>query len=428
MLHWTIRMLLLVGAVGGIGAAYGSQDLEEDLVLQALQGHPTMESLRQRIDALESRSTRAGALPEPVLGLEYSNMPVTAPVPGIHPMSGLQLRLQQTLLAPGTVTRRVSAAEARVRIGEASYDEGRVNLAAAVRRAYWQLTLTRQLRAVTEDHRVQVNQLIEVVRAGYEVGKAGQHHLLNLQVLRDRLGDDLHDYDRTDRALSAALAAAVQTEGASEVRTPDQTVVRPLPGSLDELVEMATEGNPTLARLDSAEAAEVAAAEAAQRESWPDMTLWAGYRVRAPIDGGDEGINQVSVGLSIPLPTAAAKRWGGQQAEHEALARAARADARSVSRDIRADLDASVAGWERGRDKAETYRDQLIPDARTTLEATLAAYQVGRADYASLFQAEVQLLDLERIATMAEADAAMAEVDVMQTLGTAERGPLGEQP
>ena len=208
-------MLLVLCFTRGAAA-----DDAEALVHQALEANPTLESLRQRVDALQSRTLQAGARPEPMVGVEYSNMPVIAPVPGQHAMSGLQLKLQQTLLFPGTVPHRVAAAESRVRIGEASYEEGRVALATAVRRAYLHLALTRQLRSVTEAHLIQLDQLIEVVRAGYEVGQAGQHDLLNLQLLRDRLDDDRLDYGRTERELLAALGAAVNAQAPLDVPTP----------------------------------------------------------------------------------------------------------------------------------------------------------------------------------------------------------------
>ena len=424
MLRWICSVILIVGT-GAVAADDGGAP-GEALVRRALDSNPTMDSLRLRIDALRQRSVQAGALPEPMLGVEYSNVPVTAPVPGNHPMSGLQLRLQQTLLFPGTVPRRVAAAEAGIAIGEASYEEGRVALAAAVRRAYWRLALARQLRALTEEHVAQAGRLIEAVRAGYEVGKAGQHDLLNLQVLEDRLTDDLRDFDRLERELTAALSAAVHEEGTLLLETPTRTRVPPLPGDLDEISRRALHGNPALARLDATAAAELAAAELARREAWPDMILWAGYRVRAPVDAVDDGIDQATVGVSVPLPTSSARRWGGREAEHEALARAARSDAAATRDGIRAGLDAAIARWDRAAAKASTYRDQLIPDARTTLDATFSAYQVGRADYASLFQAEVQLLDLERAARVAESEAVLAEVDVTMLLGTAERAREGE--
>jgi len=417
MLRWIPLTTLLICVTPTAWAE--PADPAEELVRQALEAHPSLDALREQIGALESRSWQASARPEPMVGVEYSNMPVTAPVPGNHPMSGVQLRVQQTLLVPGTVPRRIAAADARVRVGEASYEEARVSLAAAVRRTYWQLALTRQLRTVTGEHLTQVDQLIDAVRGAYEVGKAGQHDLLNLQVLRDRLQDGLADHDRADRELTAALAAAVHDPALAAIETPARTAVPSPPGSLDELVERALAGSPALARLDATAAAERAAAESARREAWPDLTLWAGYRVRAPMDDGDDGTNQASLGLSVPLPTAADRRWGGREAEHEALARAADAARAATADTLRADLDGALARWERAAAKAGTYREGLIPDARTTLEATLAAYQVGRADYASLFQAEVTLLDLERAARVAEADAALAAVDVNRALGIA---------
>ncbi len=414
-------MLTLLALAGGARADDDGVDSSEAIVRRALEANPSLDSLRQRVEALESRSIQAGARPEPTVGLEYANVPVTAPALGIHPMSGLQLRLQQTLLAPGTVPRRVAVADARVEVGRAAYAEGRVALAAAVRRAYWELALTRQLRTLTVEHVAQVDRLIEAVRTSYEVGRAGQHDLLNLQLLRDRLRDDRQDHDRVERELSAALTAAVHAGESLRVPTPTQTAVPPVPEELAELVEAASSHNPSLARLDATASAEFAAADAAGREAWPDVTLWAGYRVRAPVVGIDDGRNQATIGLSVPLPTARTRRWGAREAEHEALAGAASSDAASALDAIRADLDAAVARWERAAAKASTYRGGLIPQARTTLDATLAAYQVGRADYASLFQAEVQLLDLERAARVAEAEAALAEVDVTMTLGTAER-------
>ena len=85
--------------------------------------------------------------------------------------------------------------------------------------------------------------------------------------------------------------------------------------------------------------------------------------------------------------------------------------------DIRGDLGRVVANWKRSAQKARTYRKDLTPAARLTLDATFASYQVDRADFASLFQAEVQLLNFERATRMAEAAAAEARVDAEAIVG-----------
>ena len=68
--------------------------------------------------------------------------------------------------------------------------------------------------------------------------------------------------------------------------------------------------------------------------------------------------------------------------------------------------------------EAQTYRKDLIPEARMSLDATFASYRVGRADFSSLFQAETELLNLERTARMAETAAAQARVDAEAMVGT----------
>ncbi len=422
------RLSCLLWLLLAFPTAAAAQPSPEDLVHRALETHPSLEGLGARVEALQRGVERARALPEPVLALEYANMPLDAPYPGVHPMSGVQLRVQQGLLAPGTRPAREEAARRQVRVGEAAVREARVSLAAGVRTAFWQLARTRQQRELTVEHLGLVDQLFETVRASYEVGGAGQHDLLNLGVLRRQLEDGLGEFDRQERELLAALGAALDTSPPPTIETPPATLAPPTSWTLDELVATAIADNPSLARLAAQGDAERAAAAAAGREAWPDATVWAGYRVRAPVGEADDGGNQVSLGVSVPLPTSARARWGAQEARHEALARASEAEAAAVLAGIRAGLDGALARWERAGDKAATYREDLVPGARDALDATLSAYRVGRADFASLHAAQVRLLDLERAARDADAEAALTRVEIQRLLGVAEVGEGEEVP
>lgn len=423
-----MRRLAIIVCLLVTPGSVGAEPSPEPLVRRALEVHPSIEGLEAQVEALEHGVQRSRALPEPVVALEYSNMPVDAPYPGAHPMSGVQMRVQQGLLAPGTRPRREEAAHRRVAVGEAAVAEARTRLAAAVRSAYWQLALIRQQRELTVEHLALVDQLVETVRASYEVGGAGQHDLLNLGVLRRQLDDRLGEFDRRERELLAALGSALDTSPPPAIETPALTPAAAIPGTLEELVGAAVSGNPTLARLEALGQAERASAVAAEREAWPDPAVWAGYRGRAPVGEVDDGVNQVSVGFSIPLPTSARARWGAQEAAHEALARASDAEAAAVLAELRAGLDGSLARLERATGKATFYRDDLIPAARDALDATLSAYRVGRADFASLVAAQVQLLDLERTARDADAQAVLATVEIQRWVGVAEITEEGRLP
>ncbi|MCK5680078.1 hypothetical protein KAI46_04630, partial [bacterium] len=70
--------------------------------------------------------------------------------------------------------------------------------------------------------------------------------------------------------------------------------------------------------------------------------------------------------------------------------------------EIQFGLETALAAWERAAQKASTYSEKLIPQARKTLDSTLAAYQSNRADFASLYQVEIQLLNFERVQLIAQ--------------------------
>jgi outer membrane protein TolC len=119
----------------------------------------------------------------------------------------------------------------------------------------------------------------------------------------------------------------------------------------------------------------------------------------------------------VPIPFSYDSRWGSQKRENKARARAAEQQREAELDRIRAGLGQHVASWKRAIQEATTYRQKLVPQAHRTLDATFAAYQVDRAEFASLFQAELQLLDFERTIRRAEAKAALSRVEVEALLG-----------
>ncbi len=382
-----------------------------------LAANPALSALEAQVAALKHGVPQAGVWQDPMAAVEYSNMPVDAPWPGNHPMSGIQLKVQQTLPAPGKLAARTAVAESRVVSARDALAEKQDQLVGLVRDLYHRLALVRQLKAVTVEHLGLVKQFIAVVRTSYEVGRAHQHDLLRLQVLRDRLADDLNGFDDRDRQLTSLLVAAVHRPPGTEVQTPEVTRAPAPPAHLDPLLAGALKRRPLLRDLaDRAHTAELAARRA-EVEQRPDVTVWLGYRIRTPA-GTDPGTDFVTAGASIPLPWFwNSRRWGEKAQANRAMARSL-TDRRQAAVDaLRGRLEADLARWRRATQKAKTYSDGLVPEARRTLDATFAAYRVGRADFASLYQAELELLDFERTIRTAESDAARAAVDVSTLTG-----------
>ncbi len=393
-----------------------SGDRSTALAAQAARQNPSIAAIKSRVRALEQRIRAAGAWLDPKVAVEYSNIPIDSWTLGDHGMSGLQLKLQQTFFFPGKVGLRQEVARGEVRQQRLLLEERKVQLRAAVKRAYYSLALVRQLKKVTQDHIKLVDQFIDVVRVKYEVGKVGQHDLLRLQVLRNKLRDDLKGFARDDRALTATINATLHRAVSVPIRTPERIFEPRLHRTIEQLTAAASRSRPLLRWYLEQARTRRAAAKQAAREGYPDLTAWIGYRVRTQA-GPDVGTDFFSAGISVPIPLSHDSRWGSQRREQRARARAAEQQREAELDRIRGSLGRRVAAWTRAAQQAQTYRDQLMPQAHRTLDATFAAYQVDRADFASLFQAEIQLLDFERTIRRSEALAALSRVELEALTG-----------
>ncbi len=384
------------------------------LVEAALASHPSLAALEARVEALEAQATGAGSWADPRLALELSNLPLDSFRLRDHPMAGVQVKVQQTLPGPGTPGAERQAADLAAQAAGLRVAEAEDALALAVTLTWWDLTLTRQLQRVTATHLDRTEELLEAVTARYEVGTAGQSAVVRLALLRDRLQDDLADYTTRTAALTIALAAATQSAVAQPIDTPAEVQVRPLPDQTGTWLTEAQRSRPELVRLEAEARASEAAGEAAALGARPEPTVWLGYRLRTHAADPQD---LVSVGVSVPIPTGSRTRAGAAEATHQAHARAARAqsDARSLA--LSADLAAAEVAWRRATQKAETYRTTLLPAAQAALETTLADYTVDRATFASLYEAEVALLDLERAWRRAVVDTWRLEARVEALIG-----------
>jgi len=398
------------------GPGYGP-DSAEQLANLAVEANPSIRAITDRVGALEEKVHQAGAWMDPSISAEYSSMPIDDPVLGQHPMSGVQLMLKQTFYWPGKVDAREEEADHRVRQERLTLAEQRLQLRASVKRAYYRLALTRQLRDVTRKNVELVSDFSDVVRVKVEAGVAAQHELLRLRVLVGRLKDDLKSFDRDEVSLTAGINATLHRAIDVFIPTPAQTVVAEPTADAATFAQRAEKERPLLMRYAVVHDTYLASARRARREGYPDVTLWAGYRVRTQA-GADPGRDFVSLGMSVPLPLSYDRRSGSESRHDEHMAAAALQDRAAALDGIRGDLGRVIADWKRAVQEARSYRSDLIPEARMSLDSVYSSYRVGRADFASLFQAEIELLNFERTARIAETAAAQARVDAEAMVGT----------
>ena len=110
----------------------------DSLVALALDRSPTVREAVQRVEAARARIGPSGALPDPMLGVGIRNVPIRDPGFGDF-MTMTTVGISQRLVLPGKRPLATRAAELEVQAAEAQLQATRVDLAAAVRTAYYGL-------------------------------------------------------------------------------------------------------------------------------------------------------------------------------------------------------------------------------------------------------------------------------------------------
>ena len=156
------------------------------------------------------------------------------------------------------------------------------------------------------------------------------------------------------------------------------------------------------------------AADLARVDARPDLTVWAGYRVRTqPVDGTD----LVSLGISAPIPVNSTRMGEAQASAHLYAASSLRSQVDAAVDHLHAQLVTAQASWERAAAKATSYETVLLPSAAAALEASLSDFRVDKAEFSSLYEAEVALLTLERGRMMAAAETHVQRAEVEALIG-----------
>lgn len=396
-------MLLLL-----LSAALAADD-PRALSAEAVASHPMLSAAADRTEALADEASVARRWSDPELMLGLMNVPVPDVSLEREMMTGVEVRLSQTLPSPGMPTAAADVASARVGMSEAMGDEAALALTVDVETTWWELALTRQLRALLTEQVSRAAELLEAVRARYETGGAGQGELIRLEVLRDRLSDEQGDLDRKEATLLAKLSAAV---GRPDLTTETPDRVDPLAPIGDAATWLATaDARPKLAVLEAQREEALAMARMATAGARPMPMGFVSVMVRPGFD------EMASVGVGAPLPVASVGRGRAEASAGRSRAEAASRDAEATRREIEAGLRGAEAAWRRAWEKATRYDQALLPSAREALQTVRNDYALGKADFASLYQAEVQLIDLERAAVGARIETRTQPLAVFRLTG-----------
>ena len=385
------------------------------LIAEALQDNPEIAAARHEREAAESRVKPAGALDDPMLEAGVLNVPTGSWSLRQEDMTMKMLGLSQRLPYPGKRGLREAVAEKDAEIAGYGYEETVNRTVRDVRVAYADLALaTESIRLISQNKSV-LEQFLRIAQSRYVVGQAAQSDVLKAQTQLSKMVDELLRMERERSMAAADLGRAVGRKGAlPEWRIEPPAIVDKEPIER-ALIAQAESQRPQLLALQVAVDKGAKSVDLAKADAHPDFDVRLSYGQRDPMPDGTHRDDMVSLTVGINLPI-----WGVAKIQpriSEALAMRDQAEQmlQAQRNETVMKLRQQIAVARQAALSARLYETTVVPQARTTVEAAVAAYKVGRVDLLTLLDSQMAEFNYE--IELAQAHAAhakaLAEIDLL---------------
>jgi outer membrane protein, heavy metal efflux system len=367
----------------------------DQMVQEALRANPSILAARKRWEATTSRPDRLSALPNPELsvGSMTGGNPLPFSTIGMEPLDWTSFMFSQSIPWPGKRGLRKEVAQTEAELAAFAYRAQTLDVVRELKEAYFQLAFLDRSLSILGDYRRLLQNFTEVAETRYSVGQGLQQDVLKshleVSLVIERL--DLLAAERDQLAANINVLMNRSPEDTLPPgRGPEEDPVLELPFPLERLYEMAREENPDL----QAERLEIQRSslelELARKEARPDFTASFGYYLRG---GPFNNMYEYRVGIQIPLFFNRKERL--EIEENRARLEASRYGYQSAFQDVAFRVKESWINIQTAVRLLSLYRQGIIPQARATLDSSLAAYQVGNVDYLTLINNTLTTLSYE---------------------------------
>ena len=380
----------------GMNPAQAQSELSlPSLIEEALANNPSLHALRYRWKAEEARIPQAGALMDPMLKFELSNVPLSDFDFDSTPMSGRQLMLSQKLPYPGKLAAKERMAQHSASAAEESYLDREVVIVNMVKQAYFSLAFLDQAIAITEKNEELLRDFVRIAETKYSVGRGLQQDVLKAQVTLSGLKDKLITLRQKRRQAEARLNTTLNRLPQSPVGRPGPIVQTPFTYDVEDLQHVVMKYRPRLQALQAQIQKWQAAEMLARKEYRPDFAVNLGYRQRDfdrdPVKGSDF----LSLGVTLNLPIYRDRKQAQQVKEMQARKAMAKAQYEAEKQQIFLEVQDLILEIQAHGEEAALFRTTIVPQADQSLSSALAGYQVDKVDFLTLLNNQVTLFNFE---------------------------------
>ena len=390
----TTFLLLLLFSILLVRSALVADDAPRlslgEVTHTVLAHNPAIEEARQKWEAARQRVIQRAAWDDP----RISANSVVARFVNIAPnaFTDQSLSIEQAIPISGKNRSRARAATAEAIVAFEEMRRQQLDALAQARRAYFRLANAYAQLDLNRKNYESVTQIAKVNRAGYEVGRQEIADVLMSETEAIKLLEAGRDLERELTDAQAQLNVLMNRDAFGPLAQPVSLTMSHLTLGSNELRALMLANRPEVQMAKAKLEGDKARLQLARRAWVPDPAI--GVQGERYNDTG-QTLSQMGVGVSFSVPWGNARKYSAGVSEANANINAGDAALDRSQKEATAQLRIALQAVETAHHHVEFCRDNLVPLAHQTFEATQFAYQSGKAKFGDWITAQRTQRELE---------------------------------
>jgi outer membrane protein TolC len=322
--------------------------------------------------------------------------------------------LSQKIPLAGKNRSRARAASAEALATLEEFRRQQLDVVAKVRAAYFRLLNAAEQIEVNRRNDALLSQFLEISRAKYAVGTQTQSSVLIAETDLIRLQEDRSNLERDLSDAQSEINVLMNRSARAPFGQPVDVSLSHRTFDARRLEALALENRPELHRAENRIAAERQRLQAAKRDWIPEPQV----RVEArSYKGNNQAFQEYDTGVFFNVPLGNWRKYSAQQREARSAVEMATqelANTRAETRGLVRDALKKVATFHH---HVDLFRDQLLPLARQTVEASRAGYETDKTSFLELITVQRSLRDSEARYSRHVADYRIALAELEAVVG-----------
>ncbi len=374
----------------------------------ALERSPDLAESQARTRAAEARRDAASRLPDLEAKYEQWGVPLARPV-SLNHAEMLMLGVRQTFPAWGARESRAKVVSEEAVAARDTERTRRQDIAAQVQRTYVAYFKAAEEHRLHLEHAGLMSRIMELGKLNQRTGHGGLQDVLRLQVELTRVHADIARIEREERS-GRLLLNALMNRPPDAPLGPPEDLAPSISGDVGVMEKQLDEKRPEVTSAASTVRRTEALLEERRRAArLPSLMVGLDYW-HMPM--GTDVRHAYGAMVAINLPWFSGRRRD-EVKEVEHLLRADQHALLSTKTAVRYQLRDAALRLESARQSFTIVDQELLAQARRSLEAAQAAYAAGQGDASMLLDAlrsHIQVR-VERVRALAEVVSSLAELD-----------------